>query len=109
ELGIQLQEKIVTAAREGGLPLVGPNCMGVYNRRLGVKFMQGQEQGEGGEVSVISQSGTHGIAITMGSQLLGMPVTRTVSIGNAAVLNEADYLEYLRDDPDTSVIVMYLE
>ena len=109
ELGIQLQEKIVSAAREGGLPLVGPNCMGVYNRRLGVKFMQGQEQGEGGDISVISQSGTHGIAITMGSQLLGMPVTRTVSIGNAAVLNEADYLEYLRDDPDTSVIVMYLE
>ena len=109
ELGIQLQEKIVSAAREGGLPLVGPNCMGVYNRRLGVKFMQGQEQGEGGDISVISQSGTHGIAITMGAQHLGMPVTRTVSIGNAAVLNEADYLEYLRDDPDTSVIVMYLE
>ncbi len=109
ELGIQLQEKIVTAAREGGLPLVGPNCMGVYNRRLGVKFMQGQQQGEGGDISIISQSGTHGIAITMGAQHLGMAVTRTVSIGNAAVLNEADYLEYLRDDPDTSVIVMYLE
>jgi len=109
ELGIQLQEKIVTMAREGGLPLVGPNCMGVYNRRLGVKFMQGQQQGEGGDISVISQSGTHGIAITMGAQHLGMAVTRTVSIGNAAVLNEADYLEYLRDDADTSVIVMYLE
>jgi len=109
ELGIQLQEKIVSTAREGGLPLVGPNCMGVYNRRLGVKFMQGQQQGEGGDVSVISQSGTHGIAITMGAQHLGMAVTRTVSIGNAAVLNEADYLEYLRDDPETSVIVMYLE
>jgi acyl-CoA synthetase (NDP forming) len=109
DLGIQLQEKIVSTAREGGLPLVGPNCMGVYNRRLGVKFMQGQQQGEGGDISVISQSGTHGIAITMGAQHLGMAVTRTVSIGNAAVLNEADYLEYLRDDPDTSVIVMYLE
>jgi len=109
ELGIQLQEKIVAAANEDGLPLVGPNCMGVYNRRLGVKFTQNQEQGEGGEISVISQSGTHGVAITVGAQHLGLPITRTVSIGNAAVLNEADYLEYLRDDPDTSVIVMYLE
>ncbi len=109
ELGAQLQEKIVTTAREGGVPLVGPNCMGVYNRRLGVKFTNNQEQGEGGEISVISQSGTHGIAITVGAQHLGMPITRTISIGNAAVLNEADYLEYLRDDPDTSVIVMYLE
>ena len=109
ELGIQLQEKIVTAANEDGMPLVGPNCMGVYNRRLGVKFTQNQEQGEGGEISVISQSGTHGVAITVGAQHLGLPITRTVSIGNAAVLNEADYLEYLRDDPETSVIVMYLE
>jgi len=109
ELGAQLQEKIVGLAREGGLPLVGPNCMGVYNRRLGVKFTNNQEQGEGGEISVISQSGTHGIGITIGAQNLGLAVTRTISIGNAAVLNEADYLEYLRDDPDTSVIVMYLE
>lgn len=109
ELGAQLQEKIVGMAREDGLPLVGPNCMGVYNRRLGVKFTPNQEQGEGGEISVISQSGTHGVAITVGAQHLGLPITRTISIGNAAVLNEADYLEYLRDDPDTSVIVMYLE
>ncbi|MGE3960731.1 MAG: CoA-binding protein [Dehalococcoidia bacterium] len=109
ELGAQLQEKIVGMAREGGLPLVGPNCMGVYNRRLGVKFTGNQEQGDGGEISVISQSGTHGVSITVGAQHLGLPITRTISIGNAAVLNEADYLEYLRDDPDTSVIVMYLE
>ncbi|MEX2373819.1 MAG: CoA-binding protein [Dehalococcoidia bacterium] len=109
EIGAQLQDQIVSAARAGGLPLVGPNCMGVYNRRLGVKFMQGQEKGEGGDLSVISQSGTHGISLTAGAQALGIRVTRTISIGNAAVLNEADYLEYLRDDPETPVIVMYLE
>ncbi len=112
ELGRQLQDKIVGMAREGGLPLVGPNCMGVYNRRLGVKFGQGQDkaaEGERGDLSIISQSGTHGISLTAGAQVLGIHVTRTISIGNAAVLNEADYLEYLRDDPDTPAIVMYLE
>ncbi|MCK9487507.1 MAG: CoA-binding protein [Dehalococcoidia bacterium] len=112
EVGARLQEQIVAAAREAGLPLVGPNCMGVYNRRLGVKFGQGQEKGqpdEDGHLSIISQSGTHGISITAGMQALGIRVTRTISIGNAAVLNETDYLEYLRDDPDTPVIVMYLE
>ncbi|TAJ18005.1 MAG: hypothetical protein EPO65_09945 [Dehalococcoidia bacterium] len=108
-IGIELQGKIVAMANEGGMPLVGPNCMGVYNRRLGVKFMQGQEKGEGGAISIISQSGTHGIGMTMGSQRLGVPVTRTISIGNAAVLNEADYLEYLLDDPETPAIAMYLE
>jgi len=107
--GIELQARIVALANEGGLPVVGPNCMGVYNRRLGVKFMAGQEKGEGGAISIVSQSGTHGIGMTVGSQRLGVPVTRTISIGNAAVLNEADYLEYLLDDPDTPAIAMYLE
>lgn len=108
-IGIELQGKIVAIAAEAGLPVVGPNCMGVYNRRLGVKFMAGQEKGEGGAVSIVSQSGTHGVGLTVGSQRLGVPVTRTISIGNAAVLNEADYLEYLLEDPDTPAIAMYLE
>jgi acyl-CoA synthetase (NDP forming) len=109
EVGVQLQHRIVSMAQEAGLPIVGPNCMGVYNRRLGVKFVAAQERGTGGDVSIISQSGTHGIGLTAGAQALGLKVTRTISIGNAAVLNEADYLEYLRDDKDTSFIVMYLE
>ncbi|MSQ42434.1 MAG: hypothetical protein EXR65_05300 [Dehalococcoidia bacterium] len=105
-----LQLKLADFCREAGLPLVGPNCMGVYNRRLGVKFGQGQEHGdEGGDVSIVSQSGTHGSGMTIGAQRLGLRVARTISIGNAAVLNECDYLEYLAADPDTSAILMYLE
>jgi acyl-CoA synthetase (NDP forming) len=106
---IELQEKIVQLASDAGMPIVGPNCMGIYNRRLGLKFTTDAEFGEGGRVSVISQSGTHAIGMTLGLQRLGVKVTRSVSIGNAAVINEADYLEYLRDDPDTEVIAMYLE
>jgi acyl-CoA synthetase (NDP forming) len=104
-----LQEKLVAACREAGMPLVGPNCMGVYNRRLGVKFSPAQEKGDGGDVAVISQSGTHGIGLTLGAQRVGVKVTRTISIGNAAVLNECDYLEYLMDDRESPAIVMYLE
>jgi len=106
---IALQERIVELATADGMPLVGPNCMGIYNRRLGVKFTTEAEQGEGGRVSVIAQSGTHAIAMTLGLQRLGIKVTRSVSIGNAVVLSPPDYLEYLRDDPDTDIIVMYVE
>ena len=109
ELGLQLHEKVMGTAREAQMPLIGPNCMGVYNRRLGVKFNQHQEQGEGGEVGIISQSGALGGSMTAGAQKLGIAVTRTISIGNAAVISEADYLEYMREDPDTQVILMYLE
>ena len=109
ELGMQLQERIVEMARADGLPIVGPNCMGVHNARLGVRFSPDQPKEDGGSVSYIAQSGTHGASISMLSPQLGIGVTRTVSIGNAVVLNEADYLEYLRDDPDTKYIGMYLE
>ena len=91
------------------MPLVGPNCMGVYNRELGVKFNAQQEQGAGSDVGVISQSGTHGIGISLGAQRLGIKVGRTISIGNAVVCNESDYLEYLIDDPASPIVVMYLE
>ena len=105
----ELQARLVAMCREAGMPLVGPNCMGIYNRRLGVKFTAGQEKGEGGDIGIISQSGTHGIGMSLGAQRAGIRVTRTISIGNAAVLNEGDYLQYLRDDPDSPVIAMYLE
>ncbi len=109
EIGVKLQQMVYDTCAASGMPLVGPNCMGIYNRRLGVKFTGTQEQGEGGEVGIVSQSGTHGIAMTVGSQRLGVKVTRAISIGNAVVLNEADYLQYMLDDPDVRVIAMYLE
>ena len=106
---IALQERIVATATAAGMPVVGPNCMGIYNRRLGLKFTTDAFQGEGGTVSVLAQSGTHAIGMTLGLQRLGIKVTRSVSMGNAVVLNPADYLEYLRDDPDTEVIAAYIE
>ena len=109
EEGIKLQEAIVEMANKDGMPIVGPNCMGVYNRCLGVKFNSDVDQGDGGNVSILGQSGTHTINMTMLAQRAGIQVGRGISIGNAVVVNEADYLEYLRDDPETEVIGIYLE
>jgi acyl-CoA synthetase (NDP forming) len=108
-LGIELQSQIVQIANDAGMAIVGPNCMGVYNRRLGIRFGTGMEHAEGGNVSYVSQSGSIAGGITTESQAVGLQVTRTISSGNAAVVNEADYLEYLAGDPDTQYIGMYLE
>ena len=105
----ELEDRIVALANEAGMPIVGPNCMGVYNRRQGVKFSDGVDHGEGGNVSIMGQSGTHTIGATTMAQRVGIQVSRGISFGNAVVVNEADYLEYLRDDPDTEVIGIYLE
>jgi acyl-CoA synthetase (NDP forming) len=107
--GIELQAKLVELCSNAGMPLIGPNCMGVYNRRLAVKFGGGLEHGDGGDISVIAQSGTHGVGITNGAQTVGVKVRRTISIGNSIILNESDYLEYLMNDPETPAIAMYLE
>ena len=109
EEAADLQDRIVQLANDAGMPIVGPNCMGVYNRRQGVKFSDGVDHGDGGTVSIMGQSGTHTIGATTMAQRVGIPVSRGISFGNAVVVNEADYMEYLRDDPDTEVIGVYLE
>lgn len=109
EQGIKLQDHIVETANANGMVVIGPNCMGIYNRRLGVKFSTDLEQGEGGNVSFISQSGTHAVSMTSMCTAAGIKVTRSISMGNAAVVNESDLLEYLMNDPQTDVIGMYME
>ena len=63
--GIRLQEEIAATAREGGIVLIGPNCMGIYNRRLGVRQSVEQPAGDEGDVGFISHSGTHAINFSL--------------------------------------------
>jgi acyl-CoA synthetase (NDP forming) len=109
EEGVKAQEEITRMAREAGLLLIGPNCMGIYNRRLGVRHSMDQPAGDPGNVGFISQSGTHCINFSLVGALQGIKCSKTVSFGNAVVLDATDYLEYLAADPETEVIGMYLE
>ena len=109
ELGIKLQDEVLRIARENDLLIIGPNCMGLYNPRLGVRFGADQPAGEGGNVGLISQSGTHGINISMVAAANGIRLSKAVSIGNAIVLDVPDYLEYFAQDDETRAIAMYVE
>ena len=107
--GIALQQQIEQIAREGGLALIGPNCMGLYNRRLGVRQSGDQGAGEAGEAGFIGQSGTHSINFGLVGEAHGVRVSTSISMGNAIILDVPDYLDYLDDDPETKVIAMYIE
>ncbi len=107
--GVAAQEQITTIAREGGLLLIGPNCMGVYNRRLGVRHSTDQPAGDPGSVGFISQSGTHCINFSLVGAEHGIKCSKTVSFGNAVVLDAPDYIDYLANDAETQVIAMYIE
>jgi acyl-CoA synthetase (NDP forming) len=109
EDGIAAQEQITQIARESGLLLIGPNCMGIYNRRLGVRHSTDQAAGDPGNVGFISQSGTHAINFSLVGAVRGVRCSKTVSFGNAVVLDSPDYIEYLANDPETEVIAMYIE
>ena len=109
EEGIRLQEQCLQIARDGDLTLIGPNCMGLYNRRLGVRQSGEQGAGEAGDVGFISQSGTHAINFGLVGEQHGVRVSTSISIGNAIILDVPDYLDYLADDAETKVIAMYIE
>jgi acyl-CoA synthetase (NDP forming) len=107
--GARLQADIGRIARDAGLPLIGPNCMGLYQPLLGVRQSAEQPAGQGGPVGFISQSGTHAINFAQVGAAQGVRISTSVSIGNAEVLDVPDYLDYLTGDPDTKVIAMYVE
>ena len=108
EDGAALQARLVTAA--GDLALVGPNCLGVMNMFDGMAVWGGNNvfspvMGDG--VALISQSGYVAYSVTNVEQAL--PLGYAISMGNQAVLNVADYINVMLDDPRVRAIGLYLE
>jgi len=109
EEGIKLERLLVKRAEETNLHLIGPNCMGIFSPRAGVKQVAEQYDGFAGPVGFISQSGTHAIAFSHEAHLQGVDINKLVSFGNGVVIDSADYLEYFGQDPEIKAIGMYLE
>jgi acyl-CoA synthetase (NDP forming) len=105
---IQLEKQILTLAKGFGFRLIGPNSMGIYYPLGGMAFHADFPK-ESGPVGLISQSGMLAREIVLAAPLRGIYFSKVFSYGNAIDLNESDFLEYLTDDPDTSVIMMYVE
>lgn len=109
ELGIKLQDQLTGMAREAKFNLVGPNCMGLYLPKVGVRFSPDAPVASDGAIGFLSQSGTHGIMFSLVAAANGLHLSRCASFGNAVVLDVSDYLEYLALDDETEVIGMYVE
>jgi acyl-CoA synthetase (NDP forming) len=109
--GDSLQERLVEAARRWGIRFIGPNCLGVVNIANGlvVPFNPMPRIYEPGGISVISQSGGVGIAYLSMLAHEGLGVARFASVGNKLDVDECDLLDFLIDDPLTTIVVMYLE
>jgi acyl-CoA synthetase (NDP forming) len=108
--GEKLQADAVAAARAGGVRLVGPNCFGVQNADLplNASISEGTPRGGGG-VSIVTQSGSYGMAVHALGRDEGLRVAKVFAAGNKADITDAELLRFLREDPATRVICLLLE
>ena len=102
-----LEDEVKEIAR-GRINLIGPNCMGVQCPQSGLAFIPDASTEEG-TVGVISQSGTFAEQFLSVGKLRNVTFSKVVSYGNAVDLDCPDFLEYLAQDHETSVIALYME
>ncbi|HJP41873.1 MAG TPA: CoA-binding protein [Dehalococcoidia bacterium] len=104
----QLEQDIISRAKEGGVRLIGPNCMGVYAPASRLAMMGGQSP-EAGPVGMVSQSGMNAGEFIRNGLPRGIRCSKVISFGNGADLKAADFLDYLVDDVETEIVAAYLE
>ncbi len=109
--GLEMEKKIVELCREANVRLVGPNCLGVINPAADVSLNASfsNRMPKPGNVSFMSQSGALCTAVLDFAQDREFGFSKFVSIGNKADVDEVDLLRYFHDDPETEVIMIYVE
>lgn len=103
--------EVLEVIREYNMRMIGPNCFGVLNTDPEV-YLNGTFSKifpKKGNIGFITQSGSMGEAIMSNANELGIGFSVVASIGNKADISSNDLLEYLKDDPNTDIILMYLE
>ena len=109
--GIDRENQIRDIAKKYGISFIGPNCLGVINTdpncMMNASFAR--EMPDAGSIGFISQSGALCTAVLDYARAKHIGFSKFVSFGNKADINEIDLLMYLKNDPQTKVILMYLE
>jgi acetyltransferase len=109
--GVDLENQVKDAAARHGIRMVGPNCLGIINNHEAVRMNASfaTKMPRPGNIAFISQSGALCTAVLDYAEGRGVGFSKFISFGNKADVNEIDLLRYLKEDPDTDVILMYLE
>jgi acyl-CoA synthetase (NDP forming) len=113
DAGGAAQQRIGAIAREAGMRIVGPNCLGVVNvkGRMAATFSTSIETGwpVTGPIGIACQSGAMGAHAMTLARERGIGVSYVCTTGNECDVTVADAIDFYVDDPDTKVIVAYLE
>jgi len=104
----KLQFEILEKARNLGIRILGPNCMGIYYPKLGLSFNHELPR-ESGPVGGFFQSGGGAGEFVRYAALRGVRFSKVISYGNASDIDETELLNYFTSDNETKVIVSYIE
>ena len=107
--GTLLEQRIKDIAKERGIRVLGPNCLGLINTSNDMNATFAGGMLPKGRIAFFSQSGALGIAILDWALGNKIGFSKFISLGNKADLNEIDFIEYLQNDPDTDIILGYIE
>ena len=109
--GVKLEQQVSSIAERYSMRMVGPNCLGLINTdpsvRLNASFASLMPME--GSIAFASQSGALGEAVIDYAAGENIGFSKFISLGNKTDVNENEVLEYLRTDPNTKVILLYIE
>jgi len=107
--GLDLEQQVVQIARQSGIRVIGPNCLGLIAPSNNLNASFAGDLPKRGAIGYLSQSGALVSAILDMANDSGIGFSKLISIGNKADVDELDLITALADDPDTKVIAGYLE
>lgn len=113
DAGRVLQDEMTAIARESGMRLLGPNCLGVFNSSIGFygTFSAMLDTGlvTPGPIGIVSQSGAYGSHLMYLARLRGLGMNHLVTTGNECDINVAEALRWMVEQPDINVVMAYAE
>jgi acyl-CoA synthetase (NDP forming) len=108
-----LQSEVQRIGKEAGIRLLGPNCMGVFCPGSGLDTFfithERMKRPRKGNVAILSQSGAIMASLFAAMRVTNMGISKAVGYGNAVDIDESDLYEYFLEDPETDVVVSYIE
>ncbi|MEO3472547.1 acetate--CoA ligase family protein [Roseomonas sp. CAU 1739] len=113
EAGAAMQDRLVAAARQHGMRILGPNCLGLFNAAVGFypMFSTSFEQGWPirGNIGIASQSGAYGTHLFATSRAGGLGTTVCVTTGNESDVSLGEVIGWMAQAPEVEVICAYAE
>lgn len=107
--GAELEHRVGELAKGYGMRVLGPNCLGLINRHHNMNATFTRNYPKKGRIAITSQSGAICTSLLDWASRTNIGFSKFISVGNKVDIDEADLMDYLKEDDETAVIGMYIE